>query len=64
MKRRLREIFRRLRGRFQFPIEFVAIALAGSTELEYKELEGEVVFGLIKAGVLKPSRRPTPGARR
>lgn len=60
VKRRLREIFRRIRWRIQGPVDIVVICLEGSVDLEYDDLHREMMSGLRRAGLVE-DRRPRPG---
>ena len=55
LRRRIREIFRRLRGRFERHGEFVVVALTGSAELSRVEVRSELVMLLKRANIL-PAR--------
>ena len=52
LKRRLKEVWRRERHAFQNQAEFVVIALAGATKLDYRGVERELLLLLRKAGFL------------
>lgn len=59
LKRRVREIFRRYRARFEHHFDIVVIALNGATDLDYREVEKELCWCLRRAGLL-PDRNRTP----
>ena len=54
VKRRLREILRRLRGGFPTPVDLVVIAHPGAARLETAEMEREVRSLLQTARLLEP----------
>ena len=56
LKRRIREIFRRERGRFLFAADVVVIALDGAMELEFLELRRQLRFAFGKARILPQKR--------
>lgn len=62
VKRRLREIFRRIRWRILGPVDIVIICLEGSVDLDYDELHRQTMSGLRRAGLLE-DRRPAGGAQ-
>jgi ribonuclease P protein component len=57
LKRRLREIFRKLYHFIQEPVDIVVIAHKEATELDYLEIKREINYALRRLGVLE-SRRP------
>ena len=63
-KRRVREIFRRYRGRFGQSFDVVVIALNGATELDYSQVEKEFCWCLRRAGLLPDRNDPNSGRNR
>lgn len=49
LRRRIREIVRRGKPRFSRPLDVVVIALGGSTELSFLDIEDQMVFLFRKA---------------
>lgn len=57
LRRRIREIFRHRRLSFRSAHDLVVIALTGSTELEFPQIEEELCSLLKKANILARSAR-------
>lgn len=53
LKRRIREIFRRKRKSFGFPVDVVVIALAGACNLSSVELEEQLSRALGRLGIIE-----------
>lgn len=62
LKRRLREVFRRYRARFERGCDVVVIALNGAVDLDYRQVEREFCWCLRRAGLL-PERGGNPPKR-
>lgn len=56
-KRRVRDIFRKIRSEISFPVDIVVIALNGSTELDYKQVRDQFLTSLEKVRLLKSKAR-------
>lgn len=57
LKRRVREVFRRKKASFTIAADLVVVALTGSTELDYKQVEHQLVGLFLRSGLMKNKRR-------
>ena len=60
LKRRIREVFRRLRWQIRPGADIVVICLEGSSGVDYQQLYREILWALNRAKLIEPRRFKPP----
>lgn len=53
-KRRVKELFRQNRSKFQFNADLVVVALNGATEINFEQIRKDLLYLFYQASLLKP----------